>query len=497
MHTALCKDGICNQIHTMTNELQNVLSQKGLHLHERKKLNLRNQLKLFLSFCFQKSKHLLFGLDALSLSLFLWLPQTYFNEQHFISLAFLNVLWMFVAHLRGLYKSILFLDAEVVIGEAFKQWAIFVFVALLLFFPLFSPSFTGAQFLVALLLFGAAILANRILFLSVRKKYKYAIVKRRKIVVIGRNTYSSLFESYVREGCSDYLIHDWYEKENLRLSSDVHGFSDLNNMRKQGVNEIYCCLSAFSKEELQRLLAEADRLMIRVKFLPEFLNVFDRNVQIENIGNIPVISVRAEPLLQDRNKLIKRIFDIGFSLLVILFLLSWLMPIIWLAIRIESKGPLFFKQKRSGIDNKPFFCYKFRSMVANNKTADQAQATKNDKRITKVGAFLRKTSLDELPQFFNVLMGNMSIVGPRPHMLSHTDQYSRELDTYMIRHYVKPGITGWAQVNGFRGETREIADMQHRVQCDIIYVEGWTFLLDLKIIFLTIWNIVRGEENAY
>lgn len=481
----------------MIKELQNVLSQEGLHLHERRKWNLRHYIKLYLSYCFQKSKYFLLAMDTLSLSVLFWFPHMALNEQHFISVAFLNVLWMFSAHMQGLYRSILFDDAEVVVGKAFRQWIIFVFTAFLLYFPLFSNTFTAVTFFPALLFFGAGLLFTRILFLSVRKKYKYAIVKKRKVVVIGSNTYSRLFESYVREGCSDYLIHDWYEKENLRLSSAGHGFSDLNVMSKQGVNEIYCCLSAFNKEELQQLLSEADRLMMRVKFLPEFLNVFDRNVKIETVGNIPVISVRAEPLLVDRNKLIKRLFDIGFSLLVILFVLSWLMPIIWLAIRIESKGPLFFKQKRSGIDNKPFYCYKFRSMVANNRTADQAQATRNDKRITKVGAFLRKTSLDELPQFFNVLLGNMSIVGPRPHMLSHTDQYSKELDTYMIRHYVKPGITGLAQVSGYRGETREISDMQRRVECDIIYVENWAFFLDLKIIFLTIWNVVRGEENAY
>ena len=481
----------------MINEWQNVLSQEGIHLHRQRKLNVRNHVKLFLSYCFQKSKYFLLATDALLLTLILWLPHMLLDEQHFISLAFLTVVWMFIAHSQGLYKSILFDDAEVVVQKSLKQWGIFGFIAALLYLPLFSEAFSVGKFFPSLIFFGIAILFNRVLFLSIRKKYKYAIVKRRKIAIIGRNTYSGLFENYVREGCSDYLIHDWYEKDSLRLQPDAHGFSDLNVMSKQGVNEIYCCLSAFSKKELQQLLSEADKLMIRVKFLPEFLNVFERNVHIETIGNIPVISVRPEPLLEDRNRLLKRCFDIFFSSLVILFLLSWLMPLIWLAIRIESKGPLFFKQKRSGIDNKPFYCFKFRSMVANNKTADQAQATKNDKRITKVGAFLRKTSLDELPQFFNVLLGNMSVVGPRPHMLSHTDQYRKELDTYMIRHYVKPGITGWAQVNGFRGETRELEAMQHRVECDIIYVENWTFLLDLKIIFLTVWNIVKGEDNAY
>ncbi len=162
----------------------------------------------------------------------------------------------------------------------------------------------------------------------------------------------------------------------------------------------------------------------------------------------------------------------------------------------ESKGPVLFKQKRSGRSNEPFYCLKFRSMTV-NENADMLQATKNDKRVTKVGAFLRKTSLDELPQFINVLIGNMSVIGPRPHMLSHTEQYSALIDKFMVRHFLKPGITGWAQVNGHRGETRTTDDMAKRVEADVWYLEHWSFLLDMKIMFLTVYNILKGEKNAY
>jgi len=165
-------------------------------------------------------------------------------------------------------------------------------------------------------------------------------------------------------------------------------------------------------------------------------------------------------------------------------------------IKLSSNGPVLFTQLRSGRDNKPFTCYKFRSMFVNGEQ-NSLQATKDDPRVTKIGAFLRKTSLDEFPQFFNVLLGHMSIVGPRPHMLSHTEQYSNLIDQFMVRHFIKPGITGWAQINGLRGETKTVNDMHERVKADVWYMENWSFPLDLKIIFMTAFNVLHGEKNAY
>ena len=172
------------------------------------------------------------------------------------------------------------------------------------------------------------------------------------------------------------------------------------------------------------------------------------------------------------------------------------MPIIGLIILLESGRPIFFKQLRTGKDKKPFYCYKFRSMK-NNSEADIKQASKNDTRVTALGKFLRKTSLDEFPQFFNVLMGDMSLCGPRPHMLKHTEEYSKLIEQYMIRHFLKPGVTGWAQINGYRGETSDPVLMEKRVEHDIWYMENWSLMLDIRIIFLTIFNIFKGEKNAY
>jgi putative colanic acid biosynthesis UDP-glucose lipid carrier transferase len=193
--------------------------------------------------------------------------------------------------------------------------------------------------------------------------------------------------------------------------------------------------------------------------------------------------------------MIKRIFDIVVSLIALLFTIL-IFPIIWIIIKIQSPGPIFFKQVRTGLDGKNFVCYKFRSMHV-NKDADTLQATKDDPRKFPFGNFIRKTNIDELPQFWNVLRGDMSIVGPRPHMLAHTEQYDRLIDKYMVRHFVKPGITGWAQVTGFRGETRELWQMEGRVERDIWYIQHWSFWLDLRIIWLTAKTIFKRDEKAY
>jgi len=209
-----------------------------------------------------------------------------------------------------------------------------------------------------------------------------------------------------------------------------------------------------------------------------------------------VSKLRNEPLDKRWNRALKRTFDIVFSLGVIVFVLSWLIPLLALAVKLSSPGPVFFKQTRLGEGMKKFSCYKFRSMRV-NKEADSKQATKNDPRVTKVGAFLRKSNLDEMPQFLNVLLGQMSVVGPRPHPLKLNDQFRDIIDKYMVRHFVRPGITGWAQVNGFRGETRTPELMEKRVDLDVWYLENWSFKLDLKIIVKTVTNMLGKDERAY
>ena len=228
--------------------------------------------------------------------------------------------------------------------------------------------------------------------------------------------------------------------------------------------------------------------------LAERLNIF---TSVQKPPEVTVIRLKsAYPQEERYNRYIKRTFDLIFSCFVLFFILSWLYPLLAILIKLDSRGPVIFKQHRSGRDNKSFWCYKFRSMRVNSD-CHHRQASRNDDRITALGRFLRRTSLDEFPQFINVLIGNMSVVGPRPHMLKHTEQYRHVIKNYMVRHYSKPGITGWAQINGYRGETLQTEAMEQRVEHDIWYLENWSVYLDIKIILRTISQVLLGHINAY
>lgn len=275
---------------------------------------------------------------------------------------------------------------------------------------------------------------------------------------------------------------------------DLAGYCAKNN-----VVEIFCALPYKQEEKIRDIIQFCDESLIRLKIVPDFSRLLTyqlARVNIDNYGTIPVLTLREEPLENVVNRHIKRVFDFGFTLLVFLTIFWWLFPIIALLIKLTSRGPVFFVQKRSGIKKTEFLAIKFRTMYVNNES-DLRQAERGDPRITPVGRLLRKTNLDELPQFINVLMGHMSVIGPRPHMLKHTEEYSKIIDKFMVRHLVKPGITGWAQVNGFRGETRDPKDMEARVRADVWYIENWSFFLDIRIILMTIYNMLRGEENAF
>ncbi|WP_234364144.1 sugar transferase [Lunatibacter salilacus] len=193
---------------------------------------------------------------------------------------------------------------------------------------------------------------------------------------------------------------------------------------------------------------------------------------------------------------LKRGFDFFTSLILFIAVFSWLFPLIGLIIKLDSKGPVFFRQLRHGKDNVPFYCYKFRSMYENGE-ADTKQATKNDARITRIGGLLRGSSLDELPQFINVLIGEMSIVGPRPHTIPMNDKFSEEIDNFMYRHTVKPGITGLAQAKGFRGETKDFYDINSRCKLDIFYIDNWSLILDIKIIIWTFFSLILKKTDVY
>jgi putative colanic acid biosynthesis UDP-glucose lipid carrier transferase len=267
------------------------------------------------------------------------------------------------------------------------------------------------------------------------------------------------------------------------------------------VDEMIICTSDASHATLDELLDISDRHAVKVRIIPEYFKFNSSRFKMDMFGSFPMVTVRVEPLEQYQFSLLKRICDVLFTAFLFVFVFSWLFPIIAIAIKLDSAGPVFYLQDRWGKGGNPFKCFKFRTMRHNSSTTNTDgsffQTTKNDPRITRVGAFLRRTNFDELPQFINVLFGDMSVVGPRPHAVKHSIETREKIPHYLLRHLVKPGITGWAQANGYRGETSNDFLMEKRVELDIWYVENWSFWLDLKIVLMTAYNMIKGEKMAY
>ena len=296
-----------------------------------------------------------------------------------------------------------------------------------------------------------------------------------------------------------------YIDDQDKLKKECAYLGNLNDLhtilRTTEIDEVFIALPTGENEKIQNCIAICDGLNIKVRILPNLSEFTSSSVYINNIGLLPVVNVGDLPLDKRENRILKRGFDIAFSLLFFILLGSFLFPLLAIIIKLSSKGPIFFKQERWGLNNKRITCYKFRSMYKESSDIDEEgnfqQAQKNDPRITLIGKILRKTNMDELPQFWNVLMGNMSVVGPRPHPTQLNIESMELVDNYMLRHMVIPGITGLAQVNGCRGETRTTEDMQKRVNFDLYYIQRWNFWLDLQIIIQTVINIFRGDQNAY
>ena len=279
-----------------------------------------------------------------------------------------------------------------------------------------------------------------------------------------------------------------------RIRNHFKNAEDLTALEAASLgDELYLCVPRSERQLIAEISQLCDRRMVKFYYIPPADESL--NLQSVFIDDMEVFARYVSPLEDPLNRWIKRIFDILVSIVALLFT-ALLLPFIAIGIKLQSPGPLLFRQKRTGMDGKEFECLKFRSMHI-NADSDRVQATKDDPRKFPFGNFMRKTNLDELPQFWNVLRGDMSIVGPRPHMLAHTEQYSALIGKYMVRHFVKPGITGWAQVTGFRGETSELWQMEGRVERDIYYIQHWSIWLDLRIIWMTVKNVFERDGKAY
>jgi len=429
----------------------------------------------------------------------------FWTSNHYLPIVLVfNLIWLLAANITGLYEQVLSKDSIKTYRSVIKTYFLFISITSFTVIILIGAKsyFISREYLIySLALFGFFISLWKLVFLSIRKSERASLIDNRTFVIVGggRITEDLYHFFLVNPGLGYKLKGLFYDDPKGTALGGVHigTIADcMKFVRNNKIDEIFCTLPATQAIKVEELMIEADKNLIRFKYVPEYYDFAKRPTYIENFGHIPVISVRPEPLENMLNRFLKRMFDVLFSLFIILFIFSWLFPILAILIKLGSKGPVFFVQIRSGKDNKPFKCYKFRSMKVNSES-NKTQATRGDSRVTKLGVVLRRLSIDELPQFFNVLIGNMSVVGPRPHMISHTRQYSQLIDKFMVRHFLKPGITGYAQVNGLRGETKTTEAMLQRVEADVWYLENWSFLLDLKIIFLTIWNAVKGDENAF
>ncbi|AWH84456.1 undecaprenyl-phosphate glucose phosphotransferase [Flavobacterium album] len=407
------------------------------------------------------------------------------------------VCWSIISYFSGFYEVYRYTKPLEILSKIIRQGVIFLLVVVA-FFPFAKQTIFSGQLIVIYLSTAFVLISifKFVLFYYLRH-YRIATGSNLRNVIIVGYTHEAIKLKELFETRTDYgynflgFFSD--KKHNAHIKGKIAEIGTFVN--ENNIDDIYCSLNELSNTQLKELVDFADINGKTIKFIPDAKEIFSKNLRIDYYEFFPLLSLQKTPFDEPLAQFSKRLFDIVFSSLVIILLLSWLTPILALLIKLESRGPVFFKQSRAGINEEHFFCFKFRSMQINNAT-DQL-ATKNDPRVTKIGKFIRKTSIDELPQFLNVLKGDMSVVGPRPHIGLINSKYTNKIKKYVLRHRVKPGITGLAQVRGARGEISSDEDMIFRIKYDVFYIENWSLLLDLKIIVQTVVNIFMGDEKAY
>jgi putative colanic acid biosynthesis UDP-glucose lipid carrier transferase len=414
-----------------------------------------------------------------------------------------NLFWIIILFYKDAYRIIRIERIESILIRMMKHIVIHTGLIGLFIGLLKYSEVSRLRLLYFYIIFFVLLFISRVVFMKLMKYIRAEGYNFKNVIIIGANDKGENIRKFLAKDLTfGYRILGFFDDKvdpfALISAPILGGFDAVKDyVANQNVDEMYIALHIDNLKTIHELTELCERYMVRIKFIPDFQQYTRaRKVEITFYGNTPVLMLRKEPLEGLPNLLLKKGFDLVFSFGVIVLIFPWLFPILILMIKMDSAGPVFFRQRRSGRDNEEFWCVKFRTMRV-NKSSDSVQAIQNDSRVTKMGAFMRRTNIDELPQFFNVLWGSMSVIGPRPHMLMHTEQYSELINNYLVRHYAKPGISGWAQVNGFRGETKELSEMKDRVDFDIWYIENWSLLLDIKIIYLTIFNVFKGEDKAY
>jgi putative colanic acid biosysnthesis UDP-glucose lipid carrier transferase len=425
-----------------------------------------------------------------------------------VTLSFItSVCWLLIGASSGLYQDLR-------VRPFSYEWALFIRTLIIYTLIISFISFqfyksqlyirwtVGIQCLFIFLVFPVQKLFIRLMLKRIRKSD--GIIKR--VLIVGAGETGMIFyEQYVKNKQFGYKLAGFLDEEtHPSLNGQYLGkFADLEEViARHELDDIVIATALTGGTQLRKIVEMAVKEGKRIHIIPDYQQLGLGRVQVKQVGDLSMITLHPLPLDAVENRFYKRIFDIAFALLMIMFVLSWLTPLIALLIKLTSKGPVFFRQERWGLHNRPIICYKFRSMVACSKDLDEngtyLEAKKDDARLTAIGKFLRRTSLDELPQFFNVLGGSMSVVGPRPHPVPLNLLSKSSVENYMRRHWVKPGITGWAQVKGYRGETSsDSSRMKKRVEADIWYMENWSFWLDLQIIVQTVVNMVKADKNVF
>lgn len=412
-----------------------------------------------------------------------------------------NIFWIIPSFILRTYAGKIIITFEYFTRRTIQVYSFWILLLLFYLFFSFEVNISRLFIFTIIISFGVGLLINRFLYLGIRNYYKKSDHIFKKVLILGYNdTAKKLTRYFEEDGINTQIIGFVEDEGNVHELTHYPVLSGIGNTlqiaKDNDINEIFSTITPEQNKSIYDLMFQSEKECIRFKIVPNLSVFITRDVHIEYFGDLPILSLRSEPLDDVGNRIKKRALDLVVSSLVIILILSWMIPILGLLILLESRGPIFFGQLRTGKDKKTFRCLKFRSMRT-NKDADLKQATRNDSRVTRIGKFIRKTSLDEFPQFLNVFKGEMSLVGPRPHMLKHTDDYSQVVDDYMVRQFLKPGITGWAQINGYRGEITNPEQIRMRVNKDLWYLENWSLWLDIKIMFLTVYHVLRGNQNAF
>ena len=417
----------------------------------------------------------------------------------------LNFVWLFFSNVISFYEDT---DTRYfayqfvnIIKNAFAQGFIAIVFIFLVKEDLFTRNFIIYYFVILIFSVGIRIIIFKFIILSLRKSGTGI----RKLLIIGAGEVAANFHNVIQNNPD--LGYDFIgyldDKNNPSHGENILG--GINDLEKiiieKKIEEVVIAIPDYAAPLMDGIIKTCNKNAVRTHIIPDYFRFLSKKFKISMIGNFPVISVRSEPLEEIHWKVLKRTFDIIFSLAFLILIYSWLFPVIAFFLKNDSKGPVIFKQDRIGVKNKKFICYKFRTLNSEQKEDEQfIPVIKDDSRITRFGSLLRKSNLDELPQFINVLKGEMSVVGPRPHAIPYDDRYRLLVEDIRLRHNVKPGITGWAQVHGLRGDTfsEEVNARRtiKRIEHDIWYIENWSFWLDIQIIILTIWQMIKGDTKG-